>query len=82
MRSWQPSTADVEIYRHVERTVNISYRVEGNLPEGMVISTANILPKEAVISGPESDVLAVQVLETVIPGAKIKDGEGICSLLQ
>lgn len=77
VRSWQPSTADVEIYRHVERTVNISYRVEGDLPEGMVISTANILPKEAVISGPESDVLAVQVIETVIPGTKIRDGEVI-----
>lgn len=77
VRSWYPSTADVEIYRHVERTVSISYRVEGNLPEGMVISSANILPKEAVISGPESDVLAVQSIETVIPGPKIIDGEGI-----
>ncbi|MDD5421504.1 MAG: CdaR family protein [Synergistaceae bacterium] len=77
LRSWQPSTADVEIYRHVERTVSISHRVEGNLPEGMAISSLNILPKEAVISGPESDVLAVQALETVIPGSKIKDGESI-----
>ena len=34
VRSWQPSTADVEIYRHVERTVAVSYRIEGNLPEG------------------------------------------------
>ncbi len=77
LRSWQPSTADVEIYRHVERTVSISHRVEGNLPEGMAISSLNILPKEAVISGPESDVLAVQALETVIPGSKIKDGESM-----
>lgn len=77
VRSWLPSTADVEIYRHVERTLSISYRVEGNLPDGMVISSANILPKEAVISGPESDVLAVQAIETVIPGPKIRDGEGI-----
>lgn len=77
LRSWQPSTADVEIYRHVERTVSISYRVEGNIPEGMVISSSKILPKEAVISGPESDVLAVQAIETVIPGSKIKDGESM-----
>lgn len=75
LRSWQPSTADVEIYRHIERTVGISYRVEGNLPEGMVISSSKILPKEAVISGPESDVLAVQSIETVIPGQKVKNGE-------
>lgn len=77
VRSWQPSTADVEIYRHIERTVSISYRVEGDLPEGMVISSANILPKEAVISGPEADVLSVQSIETVIPGAKIKAGESM-----
>jgi YbbR domain-containing protein len=75
VRGWQPSTADVEIYRHVERTVSISYRVEGNLPEGMVISSAEIRPKEAVISGPESDVLAVQAIEIVIPGSKLKPGE-------
>ncbi|MDD4160254.1 MAG: CdaR family protein [Synergistaceae bacterium] len=77
VRSWQPSTADVEIFRHVERTVNISYRVEGNLPEGMVVSSAAILPKEAVISGPESDVLAVQTIEVVIPGPKIISGESM-----
>lgn len=75
VRSWQPSTADVEIYRHVERTVSISYRVEGSLPEGMVISSTDILPSEAVISGPESDVLAVQVIEVAIPGSKIKADE-------
>ena len=75
VRSWQPSTADVEIYRHVERTVSISYKIEGNLPEGMAISSAELLPKEAVISGPESDVLAVQAIEIVIPGSKIKAGE-------
>jgi YbbR domain-containing protein len=77
VRSWQPSTADVEIYRHVERTVAVSYRIEGNLPEGMAVSSVNILPKEAVISGPESDVLSVQSVEAVIPASKIKDGEAI-----
>jgi len=35
------------------------------------------LPKEAVISGPESDVLSVQSVEAVIPASKIKDGEAI-----
>lgn len=77
LRSWQPSTADVEIYRHIERTVSISYRVEGSLPEGMVISSVKMLPREAVISGPESDVLAVQAIEAVIPGPKIKDDESM-----
>ena len=77
LRSWQPSTADVEIYRHIERTVSISYRVEGSLPEGMVISSVKMLPREAMISGPESDVLAVQAIEAVIPGPKVKDEESM-----
>ncbi len=77
VRSWQLSTADVEIYRHVERTVAVSYCIEGNLPEGMAVSSVNILPKEAVISGPESDVLSVQSVEAVILRSKIKDGEAI-----
>ena len=77
VRSWQPSTADVEIYRHVERTVPLSYRLEGSLPEGMVVSSVSIVPKEVVISGPESDVLAVQNVEAVIPAAKIQEGGNI-----
>ncbi|HAH68587.1 MAG TPA: hypothetical protein DCL58_02275 [Synergistaceae bacterium] len=77
VRNWQPSTADVEIYRHVERTVPISHRIEGNLPEGMAVSSVNILPREAVISGPEIDVLSVQSIEAIIPASKINDGESM-----
>lgn len=74
VRSWQPSTADVEIYRHVERTLRVGYRIDGALPEGMVVSAAEIVPQEVTISGPEADVLAVQSIETVVPAAKIRDG--------
>lgn len=77
VRSWTPSTADVEIYRHVERTVPVTYRTEGSLPEGMVISSVDISPKEAVISGPENDVLSVQTIETVVPASKIKTGKSM-----
>ena len=57
--------------------MSISYRVEGSLPEGMVISSVKMLPREAMISGPESDVLAVQAIEAVIPGPKVKDEESM-----
>ena len=77
VRNWTPSTADVEIYRHVERTVSVTYRVEGDLPEGMAISSVSILPKEAVISGPENDVLSVQSIEAVIPVSKLEEGKSM-----
>lgn len=71
IKSWQPSTVDVEIYRHVERTIPITWSVNGVLPEGMMISSVDIKPFEAILSGPESEVLAVQSLEVVIPSEKI-----------
>ncbi len=75
IRSWQPSVAEVEIYRHVERTLTISPKTEGAAPEGMVVSSVKLDPDSAVISGPENDVLAVQGLEAAVPLDKL-DADG------
>lgn len=75
IRSWQPSVAEVEIYRHVERTLTITPKTEGTAPEGMVVSSVKLDPDSAVISGPENEVLAVQGLEAVVPLDKL-DADG------
>lgn len=75
IRSWQPSVAEVEIYRHVERTLTIAPKTEGAAPEGMVVSSVKLDPGSAVISGPENDVLAVQGLEAAVPLDKL-DADG------
>lgn len=75
IRSWQPSVAEVEIYRHVERTLAITPKTEGTAPEGMVVSSVKLDPDSAVISGPENEVLAVQGLEAVVPLDKL-DADG------
>ncbi|WP_455599913.1 CdaR family protein [Cloacibacillus sp.] len=75
IRSWQPSVAEVEIYRHVERTLAITPKMEGTAPEGMVVSSVKLDPDNAVISGPENEVLAVQGLEAAVPLDKL-DADG------
>ncbi|MCD7952142.1 MAG: hypothetical protein LUG14_04270 [Synergistaceae bacterium] len=75
IRSWQPSVAEVEIYRHVERTLAITPKTEGTAPEGMVVSSVKLDPDNAVISGPENEVLAVQGLEAAVPLDKL-DADG------
>lgn len=75
IRSWQPSVAEVEIYRHVERTLTIAPKTEGAAPEGMVVSSVKLDPGSAVVSGPENDVLAVQGLEAAVPLDKL-DADG------
>ena len=70
-QGWEPSNADVEIYRHVERTVPITWRVDGETPEGMIVASADIKPSKATLSGPEDEVLGVQAVEAVIPSAKL-----------
>ncbi|MCE5200900.1 MAG: hypothetical protein LLF78_00075 [Synergistaceae bacterium] len=72
IRSWDPLTAEVEIYRHVERTIPITWKVDGEPPEGMVIASVDIKPAEAILSGPETDVLTVQAVNAVIPADKLK----------
>lgn len=74
MRSWNPSTATVEIYRQIERTVPVSWKLQGKVPDGKVVAGAEIVPGEVTLSGPEADVLAIQSLEVAIPADKIAAG--------
>lgn len=67
IRSWQPTLAEVEIFRHVERTLDITPIPDGTPPEGKVVGSIDLTPKKAVISGPESDVMAIQSLEASVP---------------
>lgn len=73
MISMKPAVAEVEIYRHVERTLDITAKTEGSPPEGMILSSIILDPASAVISGPESEVLAVQGLEVVVPLGKLDE---------
>jgi YbbR domain-containing protein len=77
IRGWEPSNANVEIYRHVERTIPITWRVEGDEPEGMIVSSVDIKPSKATLSGPEDEVLAVQTIEAAIPADKLDTGDYI-----
>lgn len=66
VRSWQPALVEVEIYRNVERRVEIAPKTTGEAPDGKVVASIVVSPDHAVISGPETDVLAVQGLEARI----------------
>ena len=64
VRSWQPALVEVEIYRNVERRVEITAETTGEAPTiGKVVSSIVVSPDHAVVSGPETDVLSVQGLE-------------------
>lgn len=63
VRSWQPALVEVEIYRNVERRVEITAETTGEAPDGKVVSSIVVSPDHAVVSGPETDVLSVQGLE-------------------
>lgn len=71
IRSWQPSLAQVEIYRHIEKRMLITVSTTGTPPEGMVVSSIDASPARAVISGPEEDVMQVTDLEAVVPLDKL-----------
>ncbi len=73
MISMRPAVAEIEIYRYVERTLDITAKTEGSPPEGMILSSVLLEPANAVISGPESEVLAVQGLEAVVPLGKLNE---------
>jgi len=73
VRNWQPSTAEVELYRQVERTLPISWTLDGTLPDGKIVSVVEISPSEITLTGPEVDVLALQHVQVVIPASKLDD---------
>jgi YbbR domain-containing protein len=75
VRSWSPTIADLEIYRKIERTVPVTWRIKGKVPEGMVISSVEIVPSKVMIRGPEAEVLGMQKLEAVIPSEKLEGGK-------
>ena len=82
VRSWQPTLAEVEIFRHVERTFVIKPVADGNPPEGQVVGSIDLAPSKAVISGPESDVMAIQGLEALVPLANLNEnGEAAAQII-
>jgi YbbR domain-containing protein len=76
VRNWEPAAAEVDIYRHVERTFPVAWRIDGPAPEGMIVSSVDVQPKEVILSGPESAVLSVQAVEAVIPSSKLAEASG------
>ncbi|MEG1799746.1 MAG: CdaR family protein, partial [Synergistaceae bacterium] len=77
LRSWNPSVSEVEIYRHIDRTIPLTWKINGDLPEGLVISKVELYPEKVMLSGPESDVLDVQSVNAVIPTDKLLSKEEI-----
>ncbi len=67
IRSQTPSLAEVEIYRYVERTIPITWKLEEILSNDAIVSNVELSPSEATISGPENDVLSVQSIEALVP---------------
>ena len=76
VRNWDPAAAEVEIYRHVERTFPVAWRIDGTAPDGMIVSSVDVQPNEVILSGPESAVLSVQAVEAVIPAGKLAESSG------
>ena len=66
VRSWQPALVEVEIYRNVERSIVITPETTGEAPEGKVVASVSLNPDHATVSGPETDVVAVQGLSARI----------------
>lgn len=66
VRSWQPALVEVEIYRNVERRVEIKPETTGEPPDGKVVASIVVSPDHAVVSGPETDVLSVHELDVPV----------------
>lgn len=62
VRSWQPGLVEVEIYRNVEKRVDIKPVTAGKAPDGKVVASIVLNPDHAVVSGPETDVFLIQEL--------------------
>ena len=77
IRSWDPPTAEVEVYRHIERTVPVAWKIDGSLPEGTVVASVDIKPQEAIVAGPEIDVLSIQSVNAVLPADKLSKSQEI-----
>lgn len=77
IRSWSPSVAEVEIYRQIERTLPVAWKLQGKLPAGKIIGKVEIIPAEATLTGPEAEVLSAQSLEVFVPTDKLGEGAAI-----
>lgn len=75
INNWSPTVADIEIYRQIERSVPVSWRIDGKIPDGMVIRSVETIPSQVMVRGPEIDVLGMQKLEAVIPSDKVDDSQ-------
>ena len=83
VRSWQPTTATVEIYRYVERTIPVTLKQSDKEDkDDLSIMSADILPVSVTVSGPEADVMAVQGVTATLPAGKIKNGSSISASLK
>ena len=70
LRSWSKTTVPVELSRYIERKIPLTWRLEGEIPEGKVISSVNLEPKEITVGGAEVDVLAIQSVNAILPKLK------------
>jgi YbbR domain-containing protein len=82
VRSWQPTTANVEIYRYIERTIPITLKLSDNGKNNLSILSADISPAIATVSGPEDEVMTVQGLTAVLPSGKVKNGTEMSASLR
>lgn len=74
LRSWSPAAASVEVYRQIERTLPLTWKLQGKPPARKMITNVEVTPNEATLTGPEAEVLAIQSLEVTIPADKLVSG--------
>ncbi|MEG1502172.1 MAG: CdaR family protein [Synergistaceae bacterium] len=72
-----PSTVEVEVYRNIERTIPLTWKIVGDEDPKAKIDSVEIIPDSVRINGPEIDVMSIQTVDALIPSDKIMKGEAI-----
>ncbi len=82
LRSWNKTTVPVELSRFIERKISITWRLEGELPKGKIISSVDISPEEITVGGSESDILGIQAINAILPISKLDENGDLKALLE
>lgn len=82
LRSWNKTAVPVELSRFIERKIPLTWRLDGELPKGKVISSVEITPIELTVGGPEVDILAIQTINAVLPISKLDKSSDLRAALE
>jgi YbbR domain-containing protein len=71
---YSPQTVELELFRIIERKLQPSLVVSGDMPENFSLGEVNISPKEVVARGPEAAVIAIKRAKVVGSAASLMTG--------